>query len=140
MYSAYVCVHQYLFFCIYVHYLLFLISIQCTKRFMNLKSITKNHIKQCIRSYPNRNVILLQNWYVYNQIGHADTEIKWSKTPYAWLFPKFQSDKSMCCVLGRNITFRLTLHLYYNFIVDNTKKNMILVTTRVWITFSRWPW
>lgn len=48
---------------------------------MNLKSITKKHIKQCIRSYPNRNEILLQNWYAYNQIGHA--EIKLSKTPYA---------------------------------------------------------
>lgn len=42
MYNAYVCVYQYLFFFIYVHYLLFLISLQCTKCFMNLKSITKN--------------------------------------------------------------------------------------------------
>lgn len=50
MYNAYVRVYQYLFFSIYVHYLLFLISIQCTKCFMNLKSITKKHIKQCIRS------------------------------------------------------------------------------------------
>lgn len=64
MYNAYVCVYQYLFFSIYVHYLLFLISIQCTKCFMNLKSITKKQnnvscIKQCIRSYSNRNSILL---------------------------------------------------------------------------------
>lgn len=59
MYNAYVCVYQYLFFSIYVHYLLFLISIQCTKCFMNVKSITKKHIKQCIRSYSNRNSILL---------------------------------------------------------------------------------
>lgn len=38
-------------------------------------------------------------------------------------FQKFQSDKSMCCVLIRNITFRLTLHLNYIFIRNNTKKH-----------------
>lgn len=85
MYNAYVCVYQYLFFSIYVHYLLFLISIQCTKCFMNLKSITKKPYqtmyKILFKSKFNTSR-LLQNLYAYNQIEHADTEIKLVVTPY----------------------------------------------------------
>ncbi len=105
MYNAYVCVYQYLFLSIYVHYLLFLISIQYTKCFMNLKSITKKNIamyKILFKSKFNTSRFL-QNVYAYNQIDRACRYR--NQTGRNTICMNLESNKSICCVLVRNITF-----------------------------------
>lgn len=91
MYNAYVCVYQYLFFSIYVHYLLFLISIQCTKCFMNLKSITKKQNKTYQTMYKIIfKLKFLTSWkFLCIQWNRAcryrNQMVKMVITPYVWI-------------------------------------------------------